>query len=84
MGVRIVIPWPTAAFFAGLIGSLLATRLVQEIDWGHRFHAVGLEIAATAVGILALQIWHAKDGDWRVLAIEGAGTVLGTFAILSL
>ena len=83
-GIKVNVPWPTAAFLSGLVGSLLSTRLVQEIQWGHRWHAVALELLATGVGILALQIWAARNHDWLVLAIEGVGVSLGTLLVLSL
>lgn len=83
MGIRLVIPWPTAAFLSGLIGSLLTTRLVQEIGWRHRYHAVGLEVLAIGAAIVGWTIWARRAGDWKVLAIEGMGTVLGTWIVLS-
>jgi hypothetical protein len=72
------------AFLSGFVGSLLGTRLVEEIAWHHRWHAVLLEAATVGVGIVGWQIWARRDQDWRVLAMEGAGAVLATFVILSL
>lgn len=75
--------WTLIALGSGFVGSLLTTRLVQEIAWHHRFHAVGLECLAVLVAIVGWQLWSKRKNDWKVLALEGLGTVIGTFLVLS-
>lgn len=75
--------WPVLAFGSGLVGSLLGTRLIEEIGWHHRYHAVVLEFLTIAMGIIGWQIWADQKNNWKVLAVEGLGTILGTWVILS-
>lgn len=82
-GFDIIRHWAVVAFSTGLFGSLLATRGIQEIQWGHRYHACGLEVLGIGLGIVGWQLWARRENDWKVLAIEGIGTVLGTWLVLS-
>ena len=81
--LRLSLHWTVVSFFSGLVGSLLGTRLLQEIQWGHRYHAVGLEGLTVLAGIVGWQIWASREHDPKVLFIEGVGTLLGTWIVLS-
>jgi len=60
------------------VGSILATYLVQAIADRRLVAAVSLDAAVGVLGVIAWQLWAKADHDWRVLASELAGSVLGT------
>jgi len=81
--VRLSAHWSIVAFLSGFAGSLLTTRLIEEIAWGHRWHATGLEVLVVLTAIVGWQLWAARENDWKVLVVEGVGAVLGTNIVLS-
>ena len=66
------------AFLTGLLASILATWLIQAIASRMFWSAILLDATAGSCGIVAYQLWAKNDHDWKVLAAELCGSVLGT------
>ena len=63
----------------GFVASWLMTLCWAAIADRRRWAAAAYEAAALAVSIVAWQLWADSGNDWRILAAEAMGTVVGTW-----
>lgn len=63
----------------GFAASVLTTLGLIAIAERRACMAALWEALTIGVTIGAWQLWAARDNDWKILAVEGLGTVLGTW-----
>lgn len=68
-----------ASFGIGLSASVLTTLCWLAVTARRAWAAALWEALTIGVSIGAWQLWAARDNDWRILAVEGLGTVVGTW-----
>lgn len=68
-----------ASFSIGFLASVLTTLCWIAIADRKAWTAALWEALTIGITIGAWQLWAALDNDWKILAIEGLGTVAGTW-----
>ncbi len=68
-----------ASFGIGFAASVLTTLCWIAIAERRAWWAALWEALTIGVTIGAWQLWAVRDNDWKVLAVEGLGTVVGTW-----